>query len=459
MEHGDGMAVPPGAPAATAGRPATGAGPEGHGAEAAAGLPNPYQVARQEIARACQVLGLDAAVYRLLARPMRFIEVAIPVRMDDGRTEVFVGYRAQHNDALGPTKGGIRFHPRVTADEVRALSMWMTLKCALLEIPFGGGKGGVVCDPKRMSPRELEGLSRGYIQALAQVMGEEKDIPAPDVYTTSQIMAWIADEFSQIRQQNALAIVTGKPLVIGGSLGRHEATARGAVTVVREAAGAIGLDIRHATAAIQGYGNAGSIAHRLLHELGVRVIAVSDSGGAILDEGGLDPRAVAAHKEATGSVAGFPGARPITNEDLLTLPCDILLPAALENQITAANAPRVQARLVGEIANGPTTPDAHRILVERGVVVLPDILTNAGGVTVSYFEWVQNRCHYYWTEDEVNERLEQRMVRAFQRVWEAARRLGTRDLRLAAHTVAVARVTEAMQVRGWIHRTGASFRS
>ncbi|ADU50970.1 glutamate dehydrogenase (NAD) [Thermaerobacter marianensis DSM 12885] len=440
-----------------AGPPATAAPPAGHKVEA--DLPNPYEVAKQEIARACDALGLDPAVYRILARPLRFIEVAIPVRMDDGRTEVFVGYRSQHNDALGPTKGGIRFHPQVTPDEVKALSMWMTLKCALLEIPFGGGKGGVVCDPKRMSARELEGLSRGYIQAMAQVMGEEKDIPAPDVYTTAQVMAWIADEFSQICQRNAFGVVTGKPLVIGGSLGRHEATARGAVTVVREAARAIGLDIRHATAAIQGYGNAGSIAHRLLYELGVRVVAVSDSGGAIFSEAGLNPQAVAAHKEATGSVAGFPGARTIGNEDLLTLPCDILLPAALENQITAANAGQVQARLVGEIANGPTTPEAHRILVERGVVVLPDILTNAGGVTVSYFEWVQNQCHWYWSEEEVNQRLEERMVRAFRRVWEAGERLGTRDLRLAAYTVAVARVAEAMRVRGWIHRTDSSFRS
>ncbi|WP_413084564.1 Glu/Leu/Phe/Val family dehydrogenase [Thermaerobacter composti] len=434
-------------------------GDPGATGEAAADLPNPYEVAKRELARACEALGLDPAVYRILARPLRFVEVAIPVRMDDGRTEVFVGYRSQHNDALGPTKGGIRFHPQVTPDEVKALSMWMTLKCALLQVPFGGGKGGVVCDPKRMSARELEGLSRGYIQAMAQVMGEEKDIPAPDVYTTAQVMAWIADEFSQIRQQNAFAVVTGKPLVIGGSLGRREATARGAVTVVREAAAALGLDLRRATAAIQGYGNAGSVAHRLLHQLGVRVIAVSDSRGGILDERGLDPAAVAAHKETTGSVAGFPGARGIDNAELLTLPCDILLPAALENQITAANAHRIQARLVGEIANGPTTPDAHQTLVERGVVVLPDILTNAGGVTVSYFEWVQNQCHWTWSEEEVNRRLEERMVRAFRRVWEAAQRLRTRDLRLAAYTVAVARVTEAMQVRGWIHRTDSSFRS
>ncbi|HEY8393315.1 MAG TPA: Glu/Leu/Phe/Val dehydrogenase [Thermaerobacter sp.] len=421
--------------------------------------PNPYHVAQQEIRRACDALGLEPAVYNLLARPMRFIEVSIPVRMDDGRTEVFVGYRSQHNDALGPTKGGIRFHPAVTPDEVKALSMWMTLKAALMELPFGGGKGGVVCDPKRMSPRELEGLSRGYIQALAQVMGEEKDIPAPDVYTTPQVMAWIADEFSQLRQQNAFAIVTGKPLVIGGSRGRNEATARGGVTVVREAARAIGLEIRHATAAIQGYGNAGSVAHRLLYELGVRVIAVSDSSGGIYNPDGLDPRAVAEHKRATGSVVGLPGTEPISNEDLLTLPCDILLPAALENQITAENASRIQARMIGELANGPTTPEAHRILVERGAVVLPDILTNAGGVTVSYFEWVQNQTHYYWTEQEVNERLEQRMVGAFRRVWETARQLGTADLRLAAYVVAVRRVTEAMEVRGWIHRTGASFRA
>lgn len=421
--------------------------------------PNPYHVAQHEIGRACEALGLDPAVYRLLSRPMRFIEVAIPVRMDDGRTEVFVGYRSQHNDALGPTKGGIRFHPSVTPDEVKALSMWMTLKCALMELPFGGGKGGVVCDPKRLSPRELEGLSRGYIQALAQVMGEKKDIPAPDVYTNQQVMAWIADEFSQIRQQNAFAIVTGKPLVIGGSKGRNEATARGAVTVVREAARVVDLDIRHATAVIQGYGNAGSVAHRLLYELGVRVIAVSDSSGGIFNPEGLDPRAVAEHKRATGSVTGFPGAEAISNEELLELPCDILLPAALENQITAGNAPRIRARLVGELANGPTTPEAHRILVERGVLVLPDILANAGGVTVSYFEWVQNLTHYYWTEQEVNERLEQRMVGAFRRVWEAARELGTADLRLAAYAVAVRRVTEAMEVRGWVHRTGASFRA
>lgn len=411
------------------------------------------EAVRWQLRRAVDMLGLEQAVYDILARPQRFLEVSIPVVRDDGRVEVFVGYRAQHNDVLGPTKGGIRFHPDVTPAEVKALSAWMTIKCGLMGLPFGGGKGGVVCNPKEMSPREVEELSRGYIRAIARFIGPDRDIPAPDVYTNAQVMAWMLDEYARIAQANAFGVVTGKPVVVGGSLGRAEATGRGCVVTVREACRRLGFPLAGATVVVQGFGNVGAAAAVLAHAEGARVVAVSDSRGGIYCPAGLDPRQVLAHKERTGSVVGFPGCMPISNEQLLELPCDVLIPAALENQITGENAGRIRARLVAEAANGPTTPEADEILFRRNITVIPDVLANAGGVTVSYFEWVQNLYSFYWTEAEVNERLEQMMTTAFGRVWDMHRERGV-SLRDAAYMVAVARLAEAMRVRGWLGRDG-----
>ncbi|MCL6521478.1 MAG: Glu/Leu/Phe/Val dehydrogenase [Firmicutes bacterium] len=410
---------------------------------------NPYEIVKGQIRHACEALELPEGAFELLKAPRRFLEVQIPVRMDDGSVRLFTGYRSQHNDALGPAKGGIRFHPAVHPDEVKALSMWMTLKCSLLGLPLGGGKGGVVCNPKEMSPRELEELSRGYIRAIAPIVGPEKDVPAPDVYTNPQIMAWMMDEYSRLEGRNVFGLITGKPVEVGGSLGRSEATGRGCVVTVARAAERLGIDLRKATAAVQGFGNAGSVAARLLAERGARVVAVSDSRGGIHDPAGLDVEAVLRHKQETGSVVGFPGAREITNAELLALEVDILVPAALENQLTGENAGRVAARIVGEAANGPTTPEADAILNRNGVLVIPDVLANAGGVTVSYFEWVQNLYNFYWTEEEVNQRLEAMMIRAFDRVYAMHRERGV-SMREAADMVAVQRVYDAMKARGWL---------
>lgn len=413
---------------------------------------NSFKIAQYQIQMAAQRLNLPASVYEILKQPMRVLTVAIPVEMDDGSIRVFIGYRAQHNYAPGPLKGGVRFHPNVTLEEVMALSMWMTFKCAVVGLPYGGAKGGIACDPRELSPGELERLSRGYIQAIAPLIGPEKDIPAPDVYTNSQIMAWMMDEFSKIRQYNAFGVITGKPVKLGGSLGRNEATARGCAITIREMAKTIGLPLSGARVAVQGFGNAGSIVARLLAEMGCRIIAVVDSKGGAYDPQGIDPVKLAAHKAGTGSVKGFPGTRNISSPELLTLDCDILVPAALENQITAEIAMQVRAKIVAEAANGPTTPEADLILRRRGVMVIPDILASAGGVTVSYFEWVQNNMGYYWTEKEVNEKLERIMVQAFQEVYEMYRQHKDVDMRIAAYMVAIKRVAEAMQVRGWLGR-------
>lgn len=410
---------------------------------------NPFHIAQRQVKGAVEALGLEASVYEILKQPLRFFEVAIPVTMDDGAVKVFTGYRSQHNDAIGPTKGGLRFHPDVYADEVRALSMWMTFKCAVLGLPYGGGKGAIKCSPKEMSQGELERLSRGYVQNISQIVGPEKDIPAPDVYTNPQIMAWMVDEFSKMRERNSFGLMTGKPLILGGSAGRNEATARGCVIVVREAARRLGIDVKHATAVVQGYGNAGGIAARLLHDLGTRIIAMNDSNGGIYNRKGLNPIEVLEYKNKTGSVVGFPHAEPISNEDLLALETDILIPAALENQLTAANAGRVKAKIIGEAANGPTTPEADEILYNNGVVTIPDILASAGGVTVSYFEWVQNLMSYYWTEEEVNTKLEGMMIRSFNAVYDMRQKKGVK-MREAAFMVAVDRVAQAMRVRGWL---------
>ncbi len=410
---------------------------------------NPYLRAQQAFKEAVDTLGLEPGVYELLKQPLRFYEVAVPFIRDDGTLQVFPGYRSHHNDALGPTKGGLRFHPDVNADEVKALSMWMTVKCALLGLPYGGGKGGIACDPEQLSESELERLSREYIRGIALVIGPDKDIPAPDVSTNPQIMAWMVDEYSRIRGENSFGMITGKPLVIGGSRGRLEATGRGLVSAVRELARQVNLDFAKSRVAIQGFGNVGSVGAATAYDMGARVVAVSDKEGGIYNPDGLDVPGVLAYKQAHRNVVGFPGAEPVSNHDLLELPCDILLPAALENVITADNADRIQARIVGEGANGPTTPEADQILFEKGVMVVPDILANAGGVTVSYFEWVQNQSRWYWTEAEVDERLHQMMGSAIEAMHEMHERYGVSHRR-AAYLVAVDRVASAMRVRGWL---------
>ncbi|MCR4398316.1 MAG: Glu/Leu/Phe/Val dehydrogenase [Firmicutes bacterium] len=410
---------------------------------------NPFEIAQRQIAEACKALGLEPAVYEILKQPKRFLEVSFPVRMDDGSIQVFTGWRSQHTDALGPCKGGLRFHPESYADEVKALSMWMTFKCATLGLPYGGGKGGIRCDVKKMSQGEIERMSRAFMEAISPIVGPEKDIPAPDVYTNPQIMAWMTDEFSRLKGYNAFGVLTGKPLIIGGSAGRGTATARGCVFVVREAARKLGINMKGATVVVQGFGNAGSFAAQLIQDLGAKVIAANDSKGAAFNPKGMDARELAEHKSKTGSVKGFPGSRDMSNDELLSLECDILIPAALENQITSKNVSGVKARIIGEAANGPTTPEADEVLYKKGVLVLPDILASAGGVTVSYFEWVQNLMNFYWTEEEVNSRLERMMVQAFEAIYDLHERKGV-SMRDAAYMNAVNRVAQAMRVRGWI---------
>lgn len=410
---------------------------------------NPFQIAQEQLDDCAGLLCLDDAVRRVLREPMRELRVLVPTRMDDGSVKVFEGYRVQYNDARGPTKGGVRFHPEETIDTIRALAAWMTWKCALMDLPLGGAKGGIVCDTKSMSPGELERLSRGYIDAIWQFIGPDRDIPAPDLYTNSQVMAWMMDEYSKIVGRNCFGVVTGKPVCVGGSRGRVDATARGALYLVREAAARMDLDLSKATFAIQGYGNGGYHVARLAGRLlGARVVAVSDSRGGIFDSAGLDADLIAAHKRGTGSVTGYPGARPISNEELLELDVDVLAPSALENVITAENAPMVKARIVAEIANGPTTPAADEVLYGNGIQVLPDLLCNAGGVTISYFEMVQNANMWCWDGDEVYGRLDSRMSEAYAQVLSVSRQRGI-SMRKAAYVVAVERVIEAMRLRGW----------
>jgi len=375
--------------------------------------------------------------------------VSIPVRMDNGGIKVFKGFRIHYNDALGPCKGGIRFHPDETIDTVRALAFWMTWKCAVAGIPLGGGKGGVICDTKEMSPSEIERLSRGYIDAIWQFIGPERDIPAPDVYTNPQIMAWMMDEYSKLRGFNCPGVITGKPIAIGGSLGRGDATARGAMFTIIEAAKHLNVDLAAATVAVQGYGNAGSYIAILINDiLGSKIVAVSDSKGGIYNKQGLDPRKVFQYKAETGSVISFPGAENISNEELLELEVSVLCPSALENVLTKENASRVQSKIVAALANGPITPEADKILVDNGVFIIPDFLCNAGGVIVSYFEGVQNAYNYYWDEEEIHERLGRKMTKAFQDVLSESLKSKV-SMRVAAYIVAVARVAEAMRLRGW----------
>ena len=411
---------------------------------------NPFVIAQRQLDEAAAILNLDEATHQMLRWPLRELHVTLPVRMDDGSSRVFHGFRVQYNDARGPTKGGLRFHPDETIDTVRALAAWMTWKTAVVDIPLGGGKGGVVCNPKELSPTELERLSRAYIRQVGRVLGPEKDVPAPDVYTTPQVMAWMADEFSFMQGNNQFGVITGKPLSLGGSAGRGDATARGGILTARAAASALGLDLVGATAAIQGYGNAGSFAHQLgVEMLGIKVVAVSDSRGGIYAQSGLDYADLLRHKQSSGSVLGFPGALSLTNEELLELDVVVLFPSALENTITETNAEDIKAKIVAELANGPTTPNADAILHEKGVYVIPDFLCNAGGVTVSYFEMVQNAYGYYWPLEMVRERLDKTMTAAFHAVHQAAQDHKVHN-RMAAYLVAVARVAEVMQLRGWV---------
>jgi glutamate dehydrogenase (NAD(P)+) len=410
---------------------------------------NPFAIAQAQLDEAARILQLDPAIHALLREPLRELHVTLPVKMDDGTTKIFRGFRVQYNDARGPTKGGIRYHPDETIDTVRALAAWMTWKCAVVDIPLGGAKGGIICNPKEMSQGELERLSRAYIRQVGRILGLEKDVPAPDVYTNPQIMAWMADEFSFLQGHNEFGVITGKPLALGGSAGRGDATARGGIYCTREAGEVLGINLNGATAAIQGYGNAGSFAHKLGTELlGLKVVAVSDSRGGLYSAGGLDYQETLNFKADTGSVVDMPGTKTISNEELLELDVDVLLPAALENQITAENAGRIKARIVAELANGPTTPDADDILYENGVYVIPDFLCNAGGVTVSYFEMVQNAYDYYWDEELVQERLDRKMTAAFHAVHQKAQALQINN-RMAAYVLAILRVAEAVRLRGW----------
>jgi glutamate dehydrogenase (NAD(P)+) len=404
---------------------------------------NPFDMALQHFDAAADLLQLDETIRERIRLPERELIVHFPAKMRTGKIKMFTGYRVQHSTARGPAKGGIRYHPDVTLDEVKALASWMTYKCATVKIPYGGGKGGVVCNPKEMDIHELENLTRRYTSEISILIGPDRDIPAPDVYTNSRTMAWMMDTYSMHRGYNSPGVVTGKPLAIGGSEGRTEATARGCVIVVAEAARRMSLKLKDARVVIQGFGNAGSIAARLMHdEHDAKVIAVSDSQGAIYCKEGLDPHRVIEHKERTGSVVAYPGAEALAPEDLLTLECEVLIPAALENAITAETARKIRTQIIAEAANGPTIPSADEILNEKGVCVLPDILANAGGVTVSYFEWVQNNQGYYWKENDVNSRLKEIMVDAFDQVYLASKRHKV-SLRRAAYVLAIGRVAEA----------------
>jgi glutamate dehydrogenase (NAD(P)+) len=406
-----------------------------------------YQTALEQLDLVAEHLQLEPGVHALLRHPKRELTVSFPVKMDDGSLHVFHGYRVQHNTSLGPSKGGIRYHPEVRLEEVRALAMWMTWKCGLVNLPYGGAKGGVTCDPARMSQRELEGLTRRFTTEISVLIGPESDIPAPDLNTNPQIMAWMMDTYSMHRGYTVPAVVTGKPIGIGGSQGRVEATGRGVTIIAREAALHLGFPFTGAAVVVQGFGNVGSVAARLMSAAGARVIAVSDQNGGVVNTAGLDIPAVSQHSERTGSVVGFPGGERITNAELLELPCDILVPAALDSQITERNAGRVQARVVVEGANGPTTPAADRILGDRGIYLVPDILANAGGVVVSYFEWVQDLQAFFWTEAEVNAKMEQILTSAFQQTVATAAQHGT-DLRLGALIIGVTRVAQATRLRG-----------
>ncbi|MBV9121017.1 MAG: Glu/Leu/Phe/Val dehydrogenase [Chloroflexi bacterium] len=411
------------------------------------GQVNPYDMALQQFDRVAELLGLERGIADVLRHPQRELIVHFPVRMDDGSIRMFTGFRVHHNIARGPAKGGIRFHPEVNIDEVRALAMWMTWKCAVVGIPFGGAKGGVVCDPKELSIGELERLTRRFTTEISIMISPQRDIPAPDVNTNAQVMAWMMDTYSMHAGHSVTAVVTGKPLSVGGSAGRADATGRGVVYTVEEALRRGGKTLADITAVVQGFGNVGGVTARLLHEAGARVIGVADVRGGIYNPKGIDIKSLSRFNEETGSVVGFRDTEQVSNDELLTLPCDLLVPAAYENQITALNAPQIKARMIAEGANGPTTPEADAILRDRGIPVIPDILCNAGGVTVSYFEWVQDLQEFFWDEDEINGKLKRIMTRAFDAIEEVQDQHHS-DMRTAAYIVGVQRVAEAIQTRG-----------
>ena len=400
------------------------------------------------IKKAISYLGYSDEMYDLLKEPLRLMTVQIPVRMDNGSVKIFTGYRSQHNDAVGPTKGGVRFHPEVSEEEVKALSMWMSLKCGIANLPYGGGKGGIICDPREMSFSELERLSRGYVRAISQIVGPTKDIPAPDVFTNSQIMAWMMDEYSRIREFDSPGFITGKPLVLGGSQGRETATAQGVTICIEEAAKRKGFSLNGARVVIQGFGNAGSFLASFMHDAGAKVVAISDAYGALYDPEGLDINYLLDRRDSFGTVTKL-FKNTITNKELLELECDILVPAAIENQITRDNAHNIKAAIVVEAANGPTTMEATKILTERGILLVPDVLASSGGVTVSYFEWVQNNQGYYWTAEEVNTRLRDVITQSFNKVMESAE-IHKVDTRLAAYIVGIQKMAEASRFRGWV---------
>ncbi len=412
---------------------------------------NPFAIAQKQLDEAAEKLGLDKGTQEFLRWPMREFKVTLPVRMDDGTVKVFHGYRVQYNNSRGPTKGGLRWHPDETIDTVRALAAWMTWKTAVVDIPLGGAKGGVTCNPKEMSETEKERLARAYIRQVGRILGVTKDVPAPDVYTTPQIMAWMMDEYETIEKENHPGVITGKPISVGGSQGRMDATARGGVYIVREASKIKGIDPAKAKYAVQGFGNAGQFAATLHKEIlgGGKLVAVSDSTGGVFNPEGFDPQEMVDYKLNNGKVSGFPGSEPISNDDLLELNVDILYPAALENVITSANAERIKAKITCELANGPTTPEADEILFKNDVFVLPDFLANAGGVTVSYFEQVQNSYNFYWELEDIHKMLDTKITKAFNAVYDMYKKHKV-NMRVAAYMVAVSRVAEACKVRGWV---------
>ncbi|MDN3019533.1 Glu/Leu/Phe/Val dehydrogenase [Paenibacillus sp. BSR1-1] len=400
------------------------------------------------IKMAVRKLGYSEEMYELLKEPLRILTVRIPVRMDDGSTKIFIGYRSQHNDAVGPTKGGIRFHPEVSEEEVKALSMWMSLKCGIVDLPYGGGKGGIICDPRSMSFLELERLSRGYVRAISQIVGPTKDIPAPDVYTNPQIMAWMMDEYSRIQEFDSPGFITGKPIVLGGSQGRESATAAGVTICIEEAAKRRGIPIKGSRIIIQGFGNAGSYLAKFMKDAGAKVIGISDAYGALYDPAGLDIDYLLDRRDSFGTVTNL-FTNVITNQELLEKECEILVPAAISNQITGENANKIKADIIVEAANGPTTLEATHILTNRNVLLVPDVLASSGGVTVSYFEWVQNNQGFYWSEEEVAQRLRTKIVDSFERVFSTAQQYQV-DMRLAAYMVGIRKMAEASHFRGWV---------
>ncbi|MGI6697608.1 MAG: Glu/Leu/Phe/Val dehydrogenase [Clostridiales bacterium] len=411
---------------------------------------NPFEIAQKQIKAACDKLGAEPAVYEILKQPMKVVEVSIPVKMDNGEVKTFIGYRSQHNDAIGPAKGGIRYHQDVNMDEVKALSMWMTFKCGVTGLPYGGGKGGIVVDPTQLSQGELERLSRGYIRAIANFIGDNKDIPAPDMGTNAQVMSWMIDELSVIRGYNEFGAITGKPVGFGGSLARTEATGYGIANMAKMAADKVGVKFEGARVAVQGFGNVGSFTCKYLSELGAKVVGISDVSCALYNEDGIDVKALMEYAKGNKFlITGFPGAKELPREDILGMEVDILLPCAMENQLTAETAGNVKAKLVVEGANGPTTPEGDEVFKQRGIPVFPDILCNSGGVVVSYFEWVQNLQNYYWTFEEVQEKQIIKMKEAFDAIW-ALREEKNVDMRTAAYMIAIKRVAYAMKLRGWI---------